>query len=136
MKNILVRFVLKSILISAIAMSTAGCACVFKGDSRTVSLNSNPSGAEVLVNGAVRGATPMKLNLEAKKNHTIEFRKQGYQTQSVSLDKRISVGWVIADAIFGLVPVVVDAATGSWYEFDSKDVTASLESIQAEAIES
>lgn len=104
-----------------------GCAAVFKGTSNNVDFSSAPEGAKVYVNGVVMGTTPVKLKLESKKVYHVEFKKEGYETQNFTLTNHVGVGWVILDVIFGLVPVVVDAATGSWYVLDQDYVNAVLE---------
>jgi len=104
-----------------------GCAAVFKGTSNTVEFASEPEGAKVYVNGAPMGTTPVNLKLESKKTYHIEFKKEGYETKTFTLTNHVGVGWIILDVIFGLVPVVVDAATGSWYVLDQDYVNAVLE---------
>ncbi len=36
-------------------------------------------------------------------------------------------GWVVLDVIFGLVPVIVDAATGRWFYPSEDNVKVALE---------
>ena len=109
------------------------CATVFKGPSQKVSFSSNPTGASVFVNGQLYGVTPLDLKLEPKHPYTIEFKKEGHQSKTVMLTNSVGAGWVIVDVIFGLVPVVVDAATGSWYNLDQDNVNAVLEAQQKQA---
>jgi PEGA domain len=56
----------------------SSCATLFKGTRQEVSFNSNPQKAEVWVNGAKLGETPVSLKLESKKDHTIEFKMEGF----------------------------------------------------------
>ena len=35
--------------------------------------------------------------------------------------------WIILDVISEIVPVIIDAATGAWYELDQKNINAILE---------
>ena len=104
-----------------------GCAAVFKGTSNNVDFSSEPGGAKVYVNGALMGTAPVNLKLESKKTYHIEFKKEGYETKTFTLTNHVGVGWIILDVIFGLVPVVIDAATGSWYVLDQDYVNAVLE---------
>lgn len=50
-----------------------------------LSLTSSPSGAEVLVDRAVRGVTPVTLDLEAG-TRSLTFRKAGYASRSLELE--------------------------------------------------
>lgn len=108
----------------------SGCASVFKGTSTNVDVSSDPSGAKVYVNGHLMGKTPVTLKLESKKVYHLEFQKEGYETKAYTITNHVGVGWVVLDVIFGLVPVVVDAATGAWYELDQDSVNALLETQQ------
>ena len=107
-----------------------GCATIFKGSHNMVDFSSNPAGAKVYVNGALRGTTPINLKLESKRTYTIEFKKDGFETQTYTITNHVGVGWIVLDVLFGLVPVIVDAATGAWYELDQNAVNAVLEQQQ------
>lgn len=103
------------------------CATIFKGSTDNVSFSSDPSGAKVYVNGTLLGTTPVQLELKSKNSYTIEFKKEGYETRTVLLNNSVGAGWIVLDALFGLVPIIVDAATGNWYSLDQEHVNAVLE---------
>ena len=102
------------------------CASIFKGTSNKVDFNSDPQGAKIYVNGNYMGDTPIKLKLESKGNYNIEFKLEGFKTKTFNITNHVGAGWIILDIIFGLVPVIVDAATGAWYELDQKNINAEL----------
>jgi hypothetical protein len=108
-----------------------GCATIFKGSTDTVNYSSEPSGAKVYVNGSLMGTTPFQLELKSNQTYTIEFRKDGYENKTVMLNNSVGAGWIVLDVVFGLVPIIVDAATGNWYSLDQKHVNAALEAQQA-----
>ncbi len=114
-------------LVISLFLLISSCATVFKGNSNKLDLNSDPQGAKVYVNGNYMGDTPIRLKLESKQTYSIEFRKEGYQTKTVNITNHVGVGWVVLDVLCGLIPVIVDAATGSWYELDQKYVNAILD---------
>jgi hypothetical protein len=118
------------ILLVAIGVLVGGCATLFKGGSEKVSFGSNPDKAKVYVNGQYMGDTPVQLNLASKQNYTIEFRKDGYQSKAVIVNSNVGAGWVILDILGGLLPVVIDAATGSWMQLDQTNINAALEKQQ------
>jgi hypothetical protein len=117
-------------LVISLFLLISSCATVFKGTSNKLDLNSDPQGAKVYVNGNYMGDTPIRLKLESKQTYSIEFRKEGYQTKTVNITNHVGVGWVVLDVLCGLIPVIVDAATGSWYELDQKYVNAILDKQQ------
>jgi len=106
-----------------------GCATVFKGTSSNIQLWSEPPGAKVYVDGFPVGTTPTKLKLESKKSYHVEFKKDGYENANYLLTNHVSVGWLVVDILFGFVPILVDALTGSWYGLDQDAFRVNLEKI-------
>ena len=91
-----------------------------------VGFSSDPDGAEVYVNGTLLGKTPFELNMKSNKTYTLEFRKEGFEPRNVVLNNSVGGGWVVLDILGGLIPVVIDAATGDWYYLDQDYVNAIL----------
>ncbi|RJP79563.1 MAG: PEGA domain-containing protein [Candidatus Zixiibacteriota bacterium] len=121
---------LTAIMAVAIIWVFCGCAAIFQGTNDSLDLRSEPSGAEVYVNGNLMGTTPVKLELKSKETCCIEFKKAGYQTQTHNIGNHVGAGWIVLDVLGGLVPVIVDAATGSWYSFNEETVNAVLQEQQ------
>lgn len=115
------------ILIILIVLFLSGCAALFKGTTETVEFTSDPSGAMVYVNGVPKGKAPLQLRLESKKSYDIEFRMSGYDPIKMSVTNRLGAGWVILDVLGGLIPIVIDAATGAWYGLDQNHINATFE---------
>lgn len=106
------------------------CATIFKGSTDDVNFSSDPSGAKVYVNGDLLGTTPFALELKSNKTYTLEFKKDGYETKTVLLNNSVGAGWIILDVLGGLIPIIIDAATGNWYSLDQEHVNAVLEQQQ------
>jgi hypothetical protein len=106
-------------------VSFIGCATLFNSDRDAVSFNTNPSQAEVWINGTKRGETPLTLELEPNEEYEVVFRKDGRE-QAYMLDNHVGAGWVILDVLGGLIPVIIDAVTGDWQELDSKAINVNL----------
>lgn len=119
-----------SCLFAVTVLMFNGCALIFQGTSKNMSFDSGPGSAEVWVNGAKAGVTPCKIQLKRNQEYTIEFKKEGYQTKSYRITNGVGAGWVILDILGGLIPVIIDAATGAWYGFDQDNVNAVLEKQQ------
>ncbi len=113
-------------LVIAAAYLTS-CATIFKGNTERVRFRSEPAGATVYVNGQDIGATPVSLKLESHRQYVIEFVKPGYRKKVYNVSNHIGPGWIILDVICGVLPVVVDAVTGSWYSLDQTNINAVLE---------
>jgi len=106
------------------------CATIFKGTGSKLDLSSNPQGAQVFINGNLMGETPVRIKLESKQTYSIEFKKAGYATKTINIQNHVGAGWIILDILGGLIPIIVDAATGAWYDLDQKNVNAILEAQQ------
>lgn len=113
------------IIVSSLLFS--GCATLFKGSTEEVNFTSEPDGAKVYVNGMLLGTSPVQLELKSNKTYNIEFKKDGYETRSVILNNSVGAGWIVLDILGGVLPIIVDAATGDWYNLDQEHVNAILE---------
>jgi hypothetical protein len=121
---------MKKILIILISILTLGtvssCATLFGKKTHALAVSSDPRGAEVYVNGFKRGVTPIELNLKADKSYTIEYRKEGFESVTRVVNTKVSAGWIVLDVLGGLIPIIVDAATGNWNKLDQDSVNAAL----------
>ena len=122
MKKILVTFV----LLCSIGMLTS-CATIFKGGLQNVSLNSDPVGAKVLINGIDRGKTPLPLKLKCNQSYNITFKKEGYADKNYVINNHIEGLWIVLDILGGGIPIIIDAATGNWYKLDESYINLPLE---------
>jgi PEGA domain len=113
-----------AVLCSAVLMS--GCASVIGSKQADFSFNSSPQQAQVFVDGNPMGETPLKVKLSNTKAHTVTFKKEGYKDVSCQLEKGTDAGWVILDVVSGLVPIIIDAATGNWTQTKSHECTQTL----------
>ncbi|WP_424989314.1 PEGA domain-containing protein [Flagellimonas sp.] len=118
-----------SLLVIA-SLSFSSCATLFGKKSHALAVGSDPAGAEVYVNGFKMGNTPLELNLKADKSYTIEYRKEGYQSVTRIVNTKVGAGWIVLDVLGGLIPIIVDAATGNWNKLDQDTVNAVLEEQQ------
>ena len=82
-KEVVMKFL--PVLISAIFLS--GCATIISGDTETVTFNSSPEGADVYIDGAIIGKTPVSIVLEKNKKDVVMFKKEGYQAVTRDLTK-------------------------------------------------
>ena len=110
-----------------LTLSFIGCATLFKAKSRTVSLDSDPQGAEIYINGNRMGRTPMPMNLSNLKTVTVTFKKEGYEDKTYIINTKVGTGWVILDCLGGFIPVIIDAVTENWYNLDTSEVKVLLD---------
>lgn len=106
----------------------AGCGTLFNSSTKAVAMSSEPSEAEVYIDGNRMGTTPITLELDNQENHAVVFRKDGYQDVTCDIKTKVGAGYVILDILGGLIPVIIDAATGEWESLDTKTCNVNLPS--------
>ena len=109
----------------ASVMVVTGCATLFGSHQKDFNFASAPTEAEVFLDGKRLGSTPLTVKLSNHKEYAFTFKKAGYKDVTCTLMKGTGAGWVILDILGGLIPVIVDAATGDWTQTkgDSCNVT-------------
>jgi len=107
----------------------AGCGVMFGGTTKTISVTSAPAGAHLTtVPSTAEFTTPTSFSLERKHSYTIKATKDGYKEAQAQIQKRMRTGPLVLDILFtGLLGVVIDAATGGWYDLQPEYVTMALE---------
>jgi hypothetical protein len=117
---------IKPLVLLPAALISAGCATLFSPGPTPVRFESDAPGAEVYVDGTMRGKTPLTLRLDNKKSVAVTFRMAGRPEQTVQLRTKVRPAFVVLDVIGGLIPVVVDAATGEWKRLDPTTVNVTM----------
>lgn len=115
------------------AVFVSGCASTVAAKYDMVSVTSEPSGAEVMVNGHPSGHTPTSVAVEKRlaNNTVVTIQMAGHESQQCRLSGSPGVGYVVADAIWcvALFPIgcvaFVDAG-GAWNIVDQQDCAATL----------
>lgn len=118
---------LRPVLTLLLAVELTGCAAILGKKQKDFDLTSTPPGADVYENGNRLGSTPLKVKLSNTQNHTFVFRRQGFQETTCTLNKGTGGGWVLLDVVTGLVPVIIDAATGAWSQTKGHACNGQLE---------
>ena len=123
------RRVLSVLTALALLPLLAGCGVMFGGTTKTISVTSAPSAATLSTSpSTAQFTTPASMELERKNSYTITATKEGYREAQAQIQKRMRTGPLILDILFtGLIGVVIDAATGGWYDLQPENVTMALE---------
>ena len=109
-----------------LSLSLFGCAAVFRGTKDTVTIESDPAGAEAKKGQRKLGATPTKFEAERAGVTQITLTKNGYEDHHGIVKKRMNAGWLTVDIITCVfpvalcIPILVDALTGAWYDVDEQ----------------
>jgi len=118
--------IVRSLGLLFVVIMVGGCATLFAPKQTTVAMNSNPVGASVFIDGVRIGTTPMSFNLENNRAYTVVFRSDSGGEVACLINRRIGTQWVVLDVLGGLMPVVVDAATGAWYQLDKNNCSVTI----------
>jgi len=70
-----------------VSLMASGCATVISGTTQTLTFNSEPSGAEVYLDGARVGTTPVSLSVKKNKKDSVMIQKEGYKAVSRDITK-------------------------------------------------
>jgi hypothetical protein len=121
------RALLSVSLISA-TFVLVGCATVFSGTRENVVINSNPSGALILVDGLEMGTTPATVPLSRPGlggGKTVTLRLDGYADRSFALQSTFN-----AVSLVNLLfwpGFIVDALTGAITRYDPSAYSVTME---------
>ncbi|MBS0169732.1 MAG: PEGA domain-containing protein [Nitrospira sp.] len=114
-------------MLLASSLHLGGCS-IFGGSSQPLIVNSDPPGANVLINGTLAGTTPLQYQVPRRGDLTVEVNKAGYHSQSRMTGRKLSsVGIVdvIGGAVF-LLPLLGLITPGAW-EQDPGTIGITLE---------
>lgn len=120
--------ILQFAVIATAATMLAGCGTMMHGARQDISVQSSVPGTMVQASpSSMSVAAPGTLNLERKNNYVLTFTAPGYSPATVNVTNSVGTGTIIADVLLtGLVGVVVDGMTGSWYGLNPETASATL----------
>lgn len=107
---------------------TLGCASIFEGKVQPVTFNSQPSGAQIIINGMPMGVTPTTLTLKRSDydKANVIFKKEGHQDQQATMQTKVT-GWFWGNIISGgLLGSATDAITGAMWEYSPNNYFVTL----------
>ena len=121
---LLIRLVLRACL-SLVVFGTVphlvGCATILQGSNPTIKVDSEPKGADVYINGDLRGVTPFEMKLALQDEPmNLEVQLEGYRNESAVFRKKWQPGWLLLDLVGGVFFFPFDWASGAWYSYSPR----------------
>lgn len=112
----------------AVLTLSSSCATLFADDTRSVMITSNPPGAEITVNGSVRGVTPTRMTVNDHDRLVVTIRKAGFHPGGCYINTSIGAVWVILDLVLfaTIAPLVIDLITSDWSSLESEFCSVNL----------
>jgi hypothetical protein len=117
------------ILTTFLILFTTGCASVIKGTDQAMTFTSEPSGAELLVDGYSQGKTPLTVKLKKNEYETVTVKKNGYNTIIKPLEKTYD-GIALLNIFWDLS--TTDLISGAAYEYQPNVYHFTLEKSEPE----
>ena len=118
---------MKKVLFGILACASLvfGSATIFSGSSQSISIDSEPAGAKVYVDGQLRGVTPLSVMMDKSlSSHEIRVQKDGFVDVNVPMTKSmdpvsiLSVFWDLS---------TTDILTGNVVEYKPNNYYFTLE---------
>ena len=120
---------MKSRLLLALlfAIYVSGCATIMNGTTQSISVSSDPEGANAKSDNGEICSTPCSLVLPRNNSHLITIEKEGYDPEKARITSGLS-GWFWGNLLFwGLLVAVVDLISGSGFALSPGNVSVSLQ---------
>lgn len=112
--------ILLPLAVLSFALVTSGCATLFTGSSDNIVFESDPSGAEILIDGIVVGRTPTTVSVKrpGMGDKQVTLRLDGYSPVTFTLTKSFN-----SVAILNLASFIgwgIDVLTGAVMKYDKR----------------
>jgi hypothetical protein len=123
------------ILMILLAIVSSGCATIIDGKNQSVSFDSEPKGATVIVNGRTLGVTPTTVQIEKVKGQSLKIEKEGFKVYETQLSTHLN-SWFWGNIVIGgLLGSTTDGVTGAMYEYEPNQYYVTLVSASGGAVE-
>jgi hypothetical protein len=104
-------------LAATIVVGTSSCASIVSGTKQSVTVTSDPPGAEISIDGKAAGKTPLAVDLRRKEDHVIKGFKEGVGEATVTTTST-SNGWIWGNLLFGgIIGIIIDVSNGAAKRF-------------------
>jgi S1-C subfamily serine protease len=97
------------IYIAIVGIIFSSCAGLIPGESTSIKLDSEPSGATVYAKGEEKGETPLTVQQERSKTMVYDFQKDGYLNEEVCIYADERNNWIYLNALNLFLGSKVDA---------------------------
>ena len=124
--------------VPAIIFLFTSCASIVSKSNWPFSVDSNPSGAKVIITNKkgkeiFSGRTPTALKLKsgagffAKESYTVELFMNGYESKKINVECKVN-GWYFGNLLIGglLGMLIIDPATGAMYKLENNGISENL----------
>lgn len=126
--------IVNALLILSLLAISSGCATIIHGTTQDIGITTDPSEADLLVDGRERYKSPTKITMKRKDDHSVEVTKEGFQKENVNI-KSVLSGVVLGNILLGgLIGWGVDAISGGQYRLVPENVDVRLRPLTSQPI--
>lgn len=131
-------FLKKTLFLTPVILILSGCASIVSKSNWPFSVQTNPSGARVVITNkkgieVFSGRTPAAMRLKsgagffAKEAYTISLAMDGYETKKINIESKIN-GWYFGNVLIGglIGLLIIDPATGAMYRLESDGISEDM----------
>jgi hypothetical protein len=121
-----IKYLLTLVTFAVLITALTGCATLISGTNQTLTFNSEPSGAEVYLDGALVGMTPVSLSVKKNKKDSFLIKKEGYKAVSRDVTKAydpvtvLSIFWDFS---------ITDMISGAAFEYEPNSYFIQLQEV-------
>ncbi len=114
------------VLVIGAALTISGCSSVMSGTSQNVTVTSNVSGANVIVNGNSVGTTPVTARVKRESKMHYIVKKEGYEPYQATMETKMDP-WFFGNIIIGgVLGSTTDFALGTTNKIDPDNLYVEL----------
>lgn len=124
-------------LVAFVATTSVGCATIATGGGgrQSVSIATEPPGADIIVDGQLIGPSPVNALLSRKTEHIVEVQMPGYESAQVLIRSKFN-SWVVGNIVVGgLIGVVVDVVTDATWTLSDNALKIQLQPVAIPAVD-
>jgi hypothetical protein len=120
---------MRTVFVAATILSlgwSTGCATIVNGTTQKITIQSEPTDANVRIDGTMTVTTPAIVELKRNQKHIVEIEKPGYASQTINIKSELN-GMVFGNILFGgIIGGGVDAASGAAARLSPSEINVTL----------
>jgi hypothetical protein len=123
----------RALLTLFLLIALNGCATIMHGTTQDIGITTDPSGADLLLDGELHYKSPAVITMKRKDDHTLEISQEGYKRETVEIKGALSLA-VAGDFLAGgVIGYGIDAATGAQRRLVPEKVEVRLRPLTTQA---
>ncbi len=123
----------RALLTLFLLIALNGCATIMHGTTQDIGITTDPSGADLLLDGELHYKSPAVKTMKRKEDHTLEISQEGYKREAVEIKGALSLA-VAGDFLAGgVIGYGIDAATGAQRRLVPEKVEVRLRPLTTQA---